>query len=426
MTVDHPWQEILDPRLTERLLRPLVRPGRIDPQMSPSIIARYQRLNNRLPLLTQLNRPQTHEVGFQNEALPIVYAQPLPLQDRAMNFTADSSPAPTSQTSQPTVIQAKFERPTSLPNPETAGGSSSNLPEEHRSPMYVQPPEVPPVQPLPSPNQLSQTDTASLFPVQPPSLTDLANPADPEDRPLVRPTSSNSGMSSPSVSKIQVPTVLPLKQSLPPQETQAPLPMPVQLPIVTAQMLTRTQMDPSSPQVPSAMQVPFPIAMAQVSPDMQVVPAMQVVNRLNAANPPGTAPRSVSPISRSQVDVASKIVAASALPIVQVSNGSGSQAQLRTKADTPLVFSIPFSGPSSASSVRPTGNGHTATHPAVSEMVTSVPRVSAQPILNPQTNVSSAPPYQQQKIDVNDLANKVERKLMRRLVVERERRGRTQ
>jgi hypothetical protein len=404
MTVDHPWQEVLDPRLTERLLRPLVRPGRIDSQMSSAIIARYQRLNNRLPLLAQLNRPQTDGVGFQTEALPIVYAQPLPLQDRAVNFAADPSLAPNGQTSQPTVIQAKFERPTSLPTPETASGSSSNLPDEHQSLRYVQPPEVRPVQPLPALNPLSQTDTASLFPVllpvQPPSLTDLANSE--VTQPLVRPASSSAGMSSASVPEVQVPTVLPLKQSLPPLENQAPLPMPVPFPIVTAQMLTSTQIGPSAAQVP---------------PDMQVVPVMQVATRLNAANPLGTSPRPVSPISRFQADIAS------ALPIVQVSNGSGSQAQQRAKVDTPLVFSIPL-----GSSVRPTGNGPPSINPMMPGMVTtatqSFPRVDAQPMLNPQT-ISSTPPNQQQKIDVNDLANQVERKLMRRLVVERERRGRT-
>jgi hypothetical protein len=400
MTVDHPWQEVLDPRLTERLLRPLVQPGRIDSQMSPSIIARYQRLNNRLPLLAQLNRPQTEGAGFQTEALPIVYAQPLPLQERAVNFTADSSPAPNGQTSQPTVIQAKFERPTSLPTPETASGSSSNLGVEHQSLMYVQPPEVRPVQPLPALNPLSQMDTASLFPVQP---LNLANPADPEvTQPLVRPTNSSSGMSSASVPEVQAPTVLPLKQSLPPLENQASEAVPVAFPIVTAQMLTRTQIDPSSAQVP---------------------PAMQVVNRLNAANPLGANLHPVLPISRSQADTAMRLEVASALPIVQVS--SGSQAQQRAKVDTPLVFSIPL-----GSSVRPTGNGPPSINPMRPGMVTtatqSFPRVDAQPMLNPQTSVSSSPPQQQQKIDVNDLANQVERKLMRRLVVERERRGRTQ
>ncbi len=397
MTVEHPWQEVLDPRLTERLLRPLVRPGRIDAQMSPSIIARYQRLNNRLPLLTRLNRPQ-NPAGFQTEALPIVYAQPLPLQERAMNFTADSSPAPSGQTSQPTVIQAKFERPTSLPTPETADGFSSNLPEEHRSLIYVQPPEVPPVQPLPALNQPSQNDIASLLPVQPPSLTDLANPE--VTQPLVRPANSSLSMSRTSVPDVQVPMVLPLKQSLPPFE--ALLPMPESFPIVTAQMLTSTQIGPSAAQVP---------------------PDMQVVTRLNAAHPLGANLRPVLPISRSQADTAMRLEVASALPIVPVS--SGSQAQQRAKVDTPLVFSIPL-----GSSVRPTGNGPPSINPMMPGMVMtatqSFPRVDAQPMLNPQTSVSSSPPQQQQKIDLNDLANQVERKLMRRLVVERERRGRTQ
>jgi hypothetical protein len=326
-----------------------------------------------------------------------------------MNFASDSSPAPNGQTSQPTVIQAKFERLNSLPTPGTAKGSSSNLPEERQSLMYVQPPEVRPVQPLPALNPLSQTDTASLFPVllpvQPPSLTDLANSE--VNQPLVRPTNSRSSMSSTSVPEVQVPTVLPLRQSLPPLENQAPLPMPVTFPIVTAQMLTRTQIDP---------------AMAQVPPVMQVVPIMQVVNRLNAVSPLGASPRPVSPISRSQVDKAALQEATSALPIIQV---SGSQAQLRTKVDTPLVFSIPFSGPPSGSSVGPTVNGPLSNNPVRSEMGTTIPRVSAQPLLNPQT-ISSASLNQQQKIDVNDLANKVERKLMRRLVIESERRGRTQ
>ncbi|MBD1823549.1 hypothetical protein H6F51_13760 [Cyanobacteria bacterium FACHB-DQ100] len=68
------WQSAVDSSLVRRLMRPLVQPGAIGSQLGDSILARTERMTNHLPLLVQFAERQAGV--FQPEQIPIVYAQP--------------------------------------------------------------------------------------------------------------------------------------------------------------------------------------------------------------------------------------------------------------------------------------------------------------------------------------------------------------
>lgn len=72
MTQD--WQSAVDSSLVKRLMRPLVQPGAIGSQLGDSILARTEQMTSHLPLLVQFAQRQAGV--FQPEQIPIVYAQP--------------------------------------------------------------------------------------------------------------------------------------------------------------------------------------------------------------------------------------------------------------------------------------------------------------------------------------------------------------
>ncbi len=86
-TVQSNWQDSIDQQFQERLMRPLVQPGLTKTtQLAKVIISRSQRLGDRLPLLAELNQRLSSITTGQTDEIPIVYAQPLPSQDN----TADN------------------------------------------------------------------------------------------------------------------------------------------------------------------------------------------------------------------------------------------------------------------------------------------------------------------------------------------------
>ncbi|MDZ8105299.1 MAG: hypothetical protein RM338_06680 [Nostoc sp. DedQUE12a] len=95
-----------DPKLLQRLLRPIERPGVIDSGMGWEIVARSQQFTNRLPLVFDLTRRWNPKIGFQGEKIPIVYAQPQPQESPTTgSISAELGQSPSSQR---TVVQAKF------------------------------------------------------------------------------------------------------------------------------------------------------------------------------------------------------------------------------------------------------------------------------------------------------------------------------
>src|SRR6476469_3161409 len=101
------WQASLNSGLLRRLLGS-VQPGVMKPQFAEQVIARTQRLGNRLPLLVQFAQRQGGIASHPVNQPPIVYAQPLPQIDSTLPDTSPQSLAPKVQSGPSTVIQAKF------------------------------------------------------------------------------------------------------------------------------------------------------------------------------------------------------------------------------------------------------------------------------------------------------------------------------
>lgn len=111
LTVESNWQAIIDQRLQERLMRPLVQPGLTNTtQLATVIISRSHRLSNRLPLLTEFNQRLSNVTPLQAEQTPIVYAQPLPSLDKDFKSLAsqEGSSLQNSIPNKSLIVQAKF------------------------------------------------------------------------------------------------------------------------------------------------------------------------------------------------------------------------------------------------------------------------------------------------------------------------------
>ncbi len=111
-TNNRSWQESLDPKLMQRLMRPIAQPGVAGTQLAESILFRMQAMTDRSPLAEQLGQ-RRHWVAQQSaDAVPIVYARP-----RSDNLGQNVSAAdlqPSVQKPSVPVIQAKFARPQEL------------------------------------------------------------------------------------------------------------------------------------------------------------------------------------------------------------------------------------------------------------------------------------------------------------------------
>jgi len=79
-----------DPRLVQRLTRPLKRPGVTNHRMAEGLLERFQALENRLPLLDQQLSRWATTVEFDGGEVPIVYAQVSELDDQEVNNFQES------------------------------------------------------------------------------------------------------------------------------------------------------------------------------------------------------------------------------------------------------------------------------------------------------------------------------------------------
>ena len=82
------WRNALNPSLIQRLMRPATQPGLVRAYPTQAILARTQRLHDRLPLLATLT--QRHGAGevLQPQTAPIVYAQRSPSETSSLDTAA--------------------------------------------------------------------------------------------------------------------------------------------------------------------------------------------------------------------------------------------------------------------------------------------------------------------------------------------------
>ena len=104
------WQSSSNPELMRRLLRPITQPGIASTQLTESILLRMQAMTERLPLAEQLLQRQHWVVQRRADTVPIVYARPAGNGLGQTVSAAELQPPvwTSAQKQSPLVIQAKF------------------------------------------------------------------------------------------------------------------------------------------------------------------------------------------------------------------------------------------------------------------------------------------------------------------------------
>jgi hypothetical protein len=105
------WQDGIDQKFQVRLMRPLEKPGLINTSvLAGAIISRSQRLSDRLPLLAQMDRRWSSVTAQSANHLPLVYAHPLPIpnKDGEKVSLSETSSIPKVHRKEVPIIQAKF------------------------------------------------------------------------------------------------------------------------------------------------------------------------------------------------------------------------------------------------------------------------------------------------------------------------------
>jgi len=243
------WQEGLNPRLVQRLMRPRAQPGVIENRLARSIVSRSEHFSSRLPLLESLKlRHQSYEEVFQADSLPIVYAQPQPAELTSSGLLDVPSATSTVLGPEPVVVQAKAKL-SIAPQPELLAHPSpsdvSSLTQRESMPTVSArrvnlPPES--IETLGSPSS-STGETADESPIPP-----LDRPAENStllQPPIIRRQAMSTSAVPPKITAESQQPFVP-KSAAPQTETasvptvQAKLAEPsLSLPIVTTQPISR-------------------------------------------------------------------------------------------------------------------------------------------------------------------------------------------
>ena len=403
------WQDSLNYRLVNRLTRPLRQPGMMKMAMSQRIINRCDRFLNRLPLLNQQMQRWGNNITFSSDDVPIVYAQPVSLaqergiENREENFqpiVSQNKPSvPLIQrkvdSSQALPVQTEtiaFQNSTDLSNSNFSDGANPSLPLE---------------------TQINQTfDSSSEIPVVSPQFTSKELPENWE-MPLLQEFTKNS----------QQP--LPIIQTKQQNSSRSPSSLPVVNPLNTSASPKQTQPDNYSSSKSSSIKyenLVTPIPSTNL-PIVTVQPLNAQVNLTEeeisfAINSPNYQNQSLH-ISNPQINQNNNNKSTSYLPIVPVTSPNNSTSKPQS-----LPLFVANNSPS-ANSINHQPN-LSQQNPTVSNTnSSSSPRIFASPSSPTETYVSTIAKQSNLNVDVDTIANQVERKLMRRLVIESERRGKT-
>jgi hypothetical protein len=475
------WQDAINSQLLGRLVLPLTQAGVMKRDMSQKIIDRSDRFLNRLPLLSQQMQRWGNLTTLSSETVPIVYAQ-----NYAQNLTSAAESSNRDQLVSPQItsnnlsssrssempLQAKFansedltvatpisDRPTTkitsdstgeLLEPQTPASEhpivssevianpvsstmgemtlqakfadSGGLASAISSPLRPSPLTTEPI-----------TQTISAYPVVVPKAN-LENFSVMQESPLVRKTLEISSeplpiaqvkLPNPDLPSSDLPVVNRLNNLInridnSPSPSQSDVPQgkiaqsqvyfsdrsPNHVKPINSQILS-----PNSPIVTSAET--SAIAENLISPDLE----SSQDYKLPIVRPKSTAPANILNVS-SNINIKNIKGNQNPLPIVNPS----------TPNNLPKSPLYPPNNPSqnldSRSSAPKTASSQTSSEAGTREL-----KVFTSPSPPTETVVSSMPNQPQidtqvhTKIDVDAIANQVERKLMRRLVVESERRG---
>ena len=444
----HPnWQESLNSKLIERLVRPLVQPGVISPKIAQSIVRRSQRFANRLPMLAIADRGYA-TTNSKVEPVPIVYAQAQRVLANSISTNLESNSQPlvsgesrASQSgegrssSQPFVVQAKFASPSSpasLPTnlpinaSERLTGLTDTLPSQAKNLPFIalgSPPTNAPDQLLPivpaqnlnfktgfkarMASNLSQVDTTP---------TDTSEPTIVQAKfvsPNTPPNLDGEGGSQNLTGFLNI-KLLANAEDLTPQPPSLRGKGEGESPFLKGK---RESESPSSKirrvgegsQLIDRQEIPIVYLHSKQAEEVNSQINYSTTNAI-AATPSSTILSTISSISRSQ-------------PLPKV-YGIPATLNPLSELQEPLVFTQPPVTPQSAAKpAAQTDESSYLSNPALGESSNS-------PVSNSQVSNSNfshsiqSETHSNQPVNIDELADKIERKLMRKLIVENERRGR--
>ena len=394
-----PWQNAIDRRLQQRLLRPLFQPGLVNTsKLADIIILRSQSLSERLPLLAQINQRWSSVTTQAVNDIPLVYAQSLPSQDNSVK--TPNSPAGSSRTnlqvatanplSTPGNIREKFNL---LETPPVVKGQSRSIPTVQAK--------------FTSDNQsnlISQSRQTDL------SLSKEGNQKSTDVFPGIQESGNLEKVLSPnySVDLININRNVYLEkisdQELP--LISAKLDLPLQSPDILSLNYFENSVDNNSRE--------SELPLVKITPESNFTPTERTALLLNqiSVDQPLISEDSQPPLVRKNlVPSWQGLNTELLLPIAPLKSYRtvaaneredlvNKQYNLGEKSKNPKTHEVAIA--------------RTVTHPA-SNNSTSLP-IQTQEAFPIQTDSKN-------QIDLDSLANKVERKLMRRLAIESERRG---
>ncbi len=123
------WQDALDPQLTSRLRQPLVQPGVIGKQLVRVVQARTQQQSNRQPLLAELAQHQPSMLDSQIRPHSIVYGQRSPQNLRQVRDLTALAQSQGPQGTERMVVQAnKVRRVKNTINQSVEGSQTGDTP----------------------------------------------------------------------------------------------------------------------------------------------------------------------------------------------------------------------------------------------------------------------------------------------------------
>lgn len=394
----HDWQESIHPELLARLLRPLTAPGIISTPVARRILGWAEYFSGRLPLLEELQRKRGRGEGLRVSEVPIVHGA-------WVQAPAPPSASPERHTvvHERTVVQAV---PVTSAVPRDTSSASPAQEETPRVPSSLGSVVSPSIEPRPVLPSAAATRPAPVHPAQAPRLdprplppraspsseSSSASPSEPARQPFQAPPRPSPPVSpQPSIDRAeQLPEIAPGPVTSRPRQPSPPNPQP---------LIVRPR--PPSPPASQALTSPavaghpgLPRVSPAPSPRPSLEPETSAIPRYRVAANPGQDPGKVAePGALPHLRTASAPVTAtpSPLPIVQAS------------ASAAGVGAIP---------------GLVPALPATPPMAGTPPMVvSASPAPTPMSPPLVAP------VDLELLVDRVQRKLLRRIAAERERKG---
>ena len=410
------WQDSINHMLVNRLIRPLHQPGVMKMAMGQQIISRSDRFLNRVPLLTQQMQRWGNTNSLSYDPVPIVYAQPI-LSSKEQDIG----------TGKDNVLM-------------------SNLPKNQ--------PSVPIVQGKEGEKIINSTTTADIPVVSPqPISEELVNSSSmPLQARFIEPQNSSATGVEPNV-----------------QTSIFSSDIPVVSPQLISEKFVNSSSMPLAEELTTRSELPLPIIQAKKQNSDLSSSSLPMVNPLNAfgslKQPQkdinySTKRKSIKPINLKSQSSFNNLPIVTTQPLISQVNFT--EKKIPMSRDSPNSQNTSFH---ISKSEIPPSNRHQMIYPLITPITSpmnsqlqsqplplatntsnsntigqehnnskqtgiktntnsfSSPRLLANPAPKTETYVSPMANGLNSKIDVDAIANKVERKIMRRLVIESERRG---